>query len=86
MIIFTVVIPAFNVGPYIKKTLESLEAQVLNPEFFEVIVINDGSTDETRSVVSSFVSRGIIDIHIFEPIILHMNSIMNLMVYCDYDE
>lgn len=39
----SVIIPAYNVAPYIRETLESVFAQTLTD--YEVIVINDGSPD-----------------------------------------
>jgi len=49
------IIPAFNVEKYISKTLESLLAQT--DKDFEVIVIDDGSTDGTRNVVTRTLSK-----------------------------
>ncbi len=46
---FSVVIPTLNRAPVLKKTLEGLQNQTF-PRY-EVIVVDDGSTDETRVVV-----------------------------------
>ena len=43
------VIPAYNAAAWIDETLESVLAQTVAPD--EVIVIDDGSTDETREIV-----------------------------------
>ena len=50
--IFTVVIPTHNRAHLIQRTIQS----VLNQTFtdFELIVVDDGSTDDTSDVVSSF--------------------------------
>ncbi|MEA2463515.1 MAG: hypothetical protein QOJ98_1262, partial [Acidobacteriota bacterium] len=48
---FSVVIPTWNRLEMLLRVLDALEAQ-LDPPPFEVIVINDGSTDETERVVS----------------------------------
>jgi len=45
----SVIIPAYNVEKYIPKTLESLKKQTFKS--IEVIVVNDGSTDNTRNVI-----------------------------------
>lgn len=51
----SIVLPAFNVEGYISRTLASLAAQSdLN---FEVIVINDGSTDGTVRQVQRFIDE-----------------------------
>ena len=48
----SVIIPTYNRGALIRETLESVRAQVYRP--IEVIVVDDGSTDNTRSVVDDF--------------------------------
>jgi glycosyltransferase involved in cell wall biosynthesis len=48
---FSIVIPTFNRLPMLLRVLDSLESQIDAPPF-EVIVINDGSTDETDAVLS----------------------------------
>ena len=45
----SVIIPTFNHGKFIAETLESVFAQTY--QNYEVIVINDGSTDETEAVL-----------------------------------
>ncbi|QKD82298.1 glycosyltransferase [Thermoleptolyngbya sichuanensis A183] len=48
---FSVVIPTYNRKPILEKCLRSLEQQVIPPnspiEGYEVVVVDDGSTDET---------------------------------------
>lgn len=48
---FSVVIPTYNRLDMLVRVLDALEKQVDAPRF-EVIVVNDGSTDETERVVS----------------------------------
>ena len=48
------VLPCFNVGRYISDCLDSLYNQGLSEEEFEVLCINDCSTDDTRDVILSF--------------------------------
>ncbi|MFH1751518.1 MAG: glycosyltransferase [archaeon] len=49
----SVVIPAFNAEKTIKECLESLLGQKVK-EGFEVIVVDDGSTDKTAEIVRKF--------------------------------
>jgi GT2 family glycosyltransferase/glycosyltransferase involved in cell wall biosynthesis len=55
--LISVVIPTRNRAPYLSSCLESLAAQTLPGDRYEVIVVNDGSTDDTAAVCASFVSR-----------------------------
>ncbi len=48
----TVAIPAYNNEKYIEETLNSLKNQTL--EDFEVIIVNDGSTDSTQDIIDRF--------------------------------
>lgn len=51
----SVVVCAYNTAPYIAETLDSLFAQGFSD--FEVIVINDGSTDKTADAIQPYLSR-----------------------------
>lgn len=51
----SVIIPAYNAGRYIGETIESALSQSY-PEL-EIIVVDDGSTDDTVKVVSSFIEK-----------------------------
>lgn len=51
----SVVVPAYNVSSYIRAALTSLESQTF-PEF-EVLVVDDGSTDNTAAIVKEFCQR-----------------------------
>lgn len=49
---FSVVIPLYNKEPHIQRALNSVVNQTIQD--FEIIVINDGSTDKSADVVKSF--------------------------------
>jgi len=51
----SIVIPAHNAGKWIRRAIESALAQTVTPE--EVIVIDDHSNDDTRSIAESFQER-----------------------------
>ena len=48
----TVLMPAYNVAKYITKAINSVLAQTFTD--FELLIINDGSTDDTEKIVRSF--------------------------------
>lgn len=50
----SIIIPVYNAEQYLKKCLESVFQQNLKPEDFEVICINDGSTDKTQQILEEF--------------------------------
>jgi glycosyltransferase involved in cell wall biosynthesis len=51
----SVIMPAYNVAPYIGDALASVLAQTFTD--FEVVVTDDGSTDETAAIVGPIASR-----------------------------
>ncbi len=51
----SVVICAYNAAPYIGATLESVFAQTYRD--YEIIVVNDGSTDDTEQVLAPYFNR-----------------------------
>ncbi|HQI81244.1 MAG TPA: glycosyltransferase, partial [Deltaproteobacteria bacterium] len=53
----SVIIPTFNRADLLSLSLESLAGQTLPKDRFEVVVIDDGSPDNTREVCESFADR-----------------------------
>lgn len=56
-ILISVIIPTYNNREMLKATLEALNWQTLNPDNFEVIVIDDGSSDRTDDMIKAFQSK-----------------------------
>ena len=53
-LLLSIIVPAYNAEKYIKPCIESLYKQNLQEDEFEIILINDGSTDNTLSIVKTF--------------------------------
>ncbi|MFC7386065.1 glycosyltransferase [Sphaerisporangium rhizosphaerae] len=53
----SVIIPTYNRAELLAHTLNSLVRQTLSPADFEVLVVDDGSSDDTAAVVESFKDR-----------------------------
>lgn len=51
---FSIVIAVYNVAEYIDKCLESIKLQTYND--FEVIIVNDGSTDDSEEIINSYLN------------------------------
>lgn len=57
----SVVIPAYNAGKYLPCLLNSLKDQVYKT--FEVVIINDGSNDNTDEIVNEWMIKGELNIN-----------------------
>ncbi len=60
---FSVIIPLYNKAPHIAKTIQSVFDQTCQD--FELIVVNDGSTDNSLKIVQKLNHLSIIPIRIF---------------------
>ena len=50
----SIIVPMFNVEQYIERCLNSLLHQNLPMDSYEIIVIDDGSTDGGGAIIESF--------------------------------
>ena len=50
----SVIVPVYNVGPYLRRCVDSILAQ--SYQNFEVLLIDDGSTDQTDEYVMGVIS------------------------------
>ena len=48
----SVILPVFNSEEFVRKSIESVLAQTF--EDFELIIVNDGSTDSSKEIIDSF--------------------------------
>ncbi len=53
----SVIIPVYNVAPYIAKTLDSVLRQGLEASEYEVIMVNDGSEDSSADICREYCER-----------------------------
>lgn len=53
-LMLSVVIPTYNRAPRLRLTLEGLARQTWPTDQFEVLVVSDGSTDETEAMVETY--------------------------------
>ena len=58
----SVIIPTYNREKYIGRCMRSLLTQSIGSDKFEIIIIDDGSTDDTKKILNAFKE----DIKIFE--------------------
>ena len=55
MLKVSIIVPVYNVEKYIDKCLKSLVEQTLDD--IEIIVVNDGSTDDSKKVIDNYIER-----------------------------
>ncbi|OEL04371.1 glycosyltransferase family 2 protein [Staphylococcus casei] len=53
---FSIIVPSYNSEAYIKELMQSLQQQTFNKKDFEVILVDDCSTDNTLKIVEPFKS------------------------------
>ncbi len=52
--LFSVVIPAYNAEDFVCEALDSVAGQTMSKSNYEIIAVDDGSTDETSSKISAW--------------------------------
>ena len=53
----SIIIPVYNVEKYIRSCLESIFKQDLNAADYEVIVVNDGTSDKSMEMIADIISQ-----------------------------
>ena len=55
--LISIVIPAYNTAPYLDECLESCCRQDLDKSRYEIIIVNDGSTDRTLEIAENWAAK-----------------------------
>lgn len=55
MIKLSVIVPVYNVEEYLRECLDSLVEQTLTD--MEVLIVNDGSKDNSQAIIKEYVSK-----------------------------
>jgi len=71
----TIGVPAYNEGAYIREALESLLQQTY--ENLEIVVADNGSTDDTPSICAEFVAKDPRVVHVRHPRNIGQNANFN---------
>ncbi len=50
----SVIVPVYNAEDFLSETLESLVNQTLADDEYEIIIINDGSTDSSQDIIDAY--------------------------------
>lgn len=53
----SIIVPVYNVEQYVRTCIESIFLQGLDESRFEVIIVNDGSTDKSMEVIADLISQ-----------------------------
>ena len=92
MLNLSIIIPTRNRSEFLNKTLESITNQTMNKSLFEVIIVDNGSTDNTKKIISDYIDKLNIK-YLYEPKLgLHegrhtglKNASCEILVYIDDD-
>lgn len=55
--LLSIIIPVYNVEPWLSGCLQSVASQTLSPDLYEVILVNDKSTDGSLAICHEFCSK-----------------------------
>ena len=53
----SIILPVYNVEKYIRSCMESIYSQGLAEDLFEVLIVNDGTKDNSMGVIADFIQN-----------------------------
>jgi glycosyltransferase involved in cell wall biosynthesis len=53
----SIIIPVFNVEDYLTRCINSVINQTVSSDFFDIIIVNDGSSDSSFSIAKNFSNK-----------------------------
>lgn len=53
----SVIVPVYNGEKYLRECLDSLTRQDFEKNLHEVLIVNDGSTDNTESIIDEYCAK-----------------------------
>lgn len=92
---FSIIIPAYNAEKTIENTIKSVEKLSYDKKLFELLIVNDGSTDRTEEVVNSYAPSSTVKIRLLSKPnggvssarnLGILNSEADLIVFLDADD
>lgn len=57
MILLSLIVPIYNMETYLERCLDTILRQGLDEEEYEVILVNDGSTDNSKYICERYVAN-----------------------------
>lgn len=76
--LLTIVVPSYNVERYLSKCLNSLEISSNLMDLLDIIVVNDGSTDDTSKIAREFEAKWPRIVRVVDKLNGHYGSCINL--------
>ena len=53
----SIIVPVYNVEKYIRACIESIYRQGLDENCFELIIVNDGTQDQSMDIISDIIEQ-----------------------------
>lgn len=57
MLLLSIIVPIYKVEPYLRKCVDSLLAQDLSSEEYEIILVDDGSPDDCGKIADEYAAK-----------------------------